>query len=251
MLCTKCGAENNEEDVFCVSCGAVLTGVSLDDYEEKSVEVQAPVQQPSFEHKPSYEQPAYSQQPVYEQPTPNSRPARTSQAVHGTQSHIRRRKKRNPQGVELAPIGAAALAFICLLLPWFKASTALASDSTSLFSAFFSCLGDLGKLNFWYFCALAMYLVLIAAPALVAYFAWRRENNYMGISAAAVLGAFLAWFFTSLATKSGIPSELRSLIKLTPSIGFYLYILCIAAAVGAGVFLSMQRQKAPRRPRTR
>lgn len=273
MLCTKCGAENNEEDVFCVSCGAVLTGVSLDDPEPEDFDFAEPAYQPDdvresypaqdYEETPEEqqvpyeqldheqpEQPAY-EQPAYEQPAPAApRPAREPQPSRAPQPRQRRRRRRNPQGLELAPIGAAALAFICLLLPWFKVSSPLNADSaglTPLFGACFSCLGDLGKLNFWHFMALAMYLVLIASPVLVALFAWRRENNYMGISALAVLSSFLAWLFTSLAGKSGLSGQLRKLVKVSPSVGFYLYILGICAAVAVGVMLSVQRQKSRRR----
>lgn len=236
MYCMKCGAVNKEEDIFCTSCGAVLTGVSLDDYEEQAAPARVSVEQPVAE-------------PAYEQPVPTRRPARAPQERNPAPGQQSKRRKRNPQGLEFGPIAAAALALICLLLPWFKLTIPLGSKSVSLFKAFFSYLGEIGKLGFWDFLALAMFLVLIVSPVLIAYFAWRRENNYMGISCAAVICSFFAWLFTSLATKSGISSELRKLIKVSANVGFYLYILCIIAAVGIGVYLSMQRQKKRRRPR--
>ena len=75
MFCTKCGADNLDDDIFCTNCGAVLIGVSLDGPEVEEAPVidevkqepiqpvatEQPVVQPSAEAMPPFqEQPSYT-----------------------------------------------------------------------------------------------------------------------------------------------------------------------------------------------
>ncbi len=240
MFCTKCGAANSEEEVFCTSCGAVLTGVSLDDPEPEASAAPVPAQPPVLNQQPAYQAPAHNQQTAY-----------APQNAYPPQPRQRKRKKRNPQGLELAPLGCAALAFIMLFLPWFNISAPTVKGKWSLFEAIFEVVGMLGDLGFTFFLALAMYLIVLVAPILVAFYSWRRQNNYMGLSLSAVLAAFFAWIFTLLGFKSLVGSVASKYIKVTPHVGFYLYILCVAAVIAVGVMISMQRQKKHHRPRNR
>ncbi len=240
MLCTKCGAENLDDDIFCTNCGAVLTGVSLDDPEpeepsivaesalEPSVqtinEQPAPLAQPTFEPEP-----AYSEQPAYVPQEQNVQPRQ------------RKRRKRNPRGIEWLPIGGAILAILFLFLPWFSVFKGL--QKWNLISFLIDLLKGIGNLGFLDFVCIAFYLIIIVSPLMIAWFAWRRDNNYMGLSLLAIGCAIFANIFTRVAIGKGVGFGI--------GVGFYLYILAIAAAIAGGVMISMQRQKNPRRPRTR
>lgn len=236
MLCTKCGADNHEDDIFCTNCGAVLTGVSLDDPEpEQAPAIQVPVQQISYvqpvppQQSAYHQQAGYDQQPVYEIKGANPQPRQ------------RKRRKRSPQGIEWIPLGGSVLAFLFLFLPWFSILEGF--RKYSLVKFLYELLKGIGDLGFLDFLCLALYLVLIASPVMIAWFAWRRDNNYMGLSLLAISSAILANLFTRIAIGKGV--------GFGTSVGFYLYILAIAAVIAGGVMISMQRQKNPRRPKTR
>lgn len=236
MLCTKCGADNHEDDIFCTNCGAVLTGVSLDDPEpEQTPAIQVYAQQISYEQpvppqqSAYHQQASYGQQPVYEIKGANPQPRQ------------RKRRKRNPQGIEWIPLGGSILAFLFLFLPWFSIFDGF--RKYSLVKFLYELLKGIGDLGFLDFLCLALYLVLIASPVMIAWFAWRRDNNYMGLSLLAITSAILAYIFTSIAIGKGV--------GFGTSVGFYLYILAVAVVIAGGVMISMQRQKNPRRPKTR
>ncbi len=249
MYCFKCGAQNPDEEIFCTACGAFLTGVSLDDPQTELTELlpEAPaVAAPRAAHyePPVAESAAEHSQPAEQQPAAGRGVRRTAQT-----QPARRRKKRNPQGLELVPVIAAGVSLICLFLPWFGLSILGHSNSTSLFSYLMDLLKDLGSLGFLEFVCIAFYLVIIAAPVMVAWFAWKRENNYMGVSALAFVGAILAQIFTCISMKNALSGLIKASYSM--GIGFFLYLLAIAAAIGGGVMIVLQRQKTPRRPRTR
>lgn len=250
MFCTKCGAENIEDDIFCTKCGAVLIGISLDDPDPEEARIIAEAEVPAQEI--SYEQPASSQQTVAEQPTPvqqpifESKPVNEPQLAHAPQEpnfqpRQRKRRRRNPRGIEWIPLGGAVLALLFLFLPWFSVFEGL--QKWNLVSFLFDLLKGIGNLGFLDFICVALYLIMIISPMMIAWFAWRRDNNYMGLSLLAIGCAILADIFTRVAIGKGVGFSI--------GVGFYLYILAIAAAVAGGVMISMQRQKNPRRPRTR
>lgn len=257
MICLKCGAANNDEDIFCTNCGAVLVGVSLDDPDTVAA---AP--------KPAYSRPApesaFAAAPAPENTYPEqsdpepicpAQPARipqtaSEQPIRRVQQRPRRRKSPYPQGIEWLPFGGAVAAFLCLLLPWFSVGKGL--EKFSVFGLLFDFLGDLGNLGFLVFMCIGLYLVLIVSPLMIAYFTWRRDNNYMGLSLVAIAAAILAELFTSL-TFRGLLSKATdgavTTVGFGMQIGFFLYILAIGAVIAGGVLISMQRQKKPRRPR--
>lgn len=241
MFCTKCGADNLEDDIFCTNCGAVLTGVSLDDPEpEEAAIIAAAAEEPA--QQISYEQPVPAQQPIFEPKPPanDQQPAYTPQEPN-FQPRQRKRRRRNPRGIEWIPLGGAVLALLFLFLPWFGVFEGL--QKWNLVSFLFDLLKEIGNLGFLDFICVALYLIIIVSPVMIAWFAWRRDNNYMGLSLLAIGCAILANIFTRVAIGKGVGFSI--------GVGFYLYILAIAAAVAGGVMISMQRQKNPRRPRTR
>lgn len=236
MLCTKCGADNLEDDIFCTNCGAVLTGVSLDDPEPEQ-EPAAQVSAPQI----SFEQPEPPQQSAYDQQLPYGQQHGSEATVANPHPRQRKRRKRNPQGIEWIPLGGSILAFLFLFLPWFSVFEGL--FKYSLVKFLYELLKGIGDLGFLDFVCLALYLVLIASPVMIAWFAWRRDNNYMGLSLLAIGSAILANIFTRIAIGKGVGFGI--------GVGFYLYILAVAAAIAGGVMISMQRQKNPRRSKAR
>lgn len=246
MFCTKCGADNLDDDIFCTNCGAVLIGVSLDGPEVEEAAVikeakQEPVQPVATEQpavRPSVEaMPAFQEQTSYatvEQPeyVPQEQ---------STQPRQRKRKKRNPRGIEWLPIGGAVLALLFLFLPWFSVFQGL--QKWNLVSFLLDLLKGIGNLDFLDFVCIALYLIVIVSPIMIAWFAWRRDNNYMGLSLLAIGCAILANIFTRVGIGKGVGFSIGA--------GFYLYVLAIGAAIAGGVMISMQRQKNPRRPRSR
>lgn len=254
MFCTKCGADNLDDDIFCTNCGAVLIGVSLDGPEVEEAPVideakqepiqpvatEQPVVQPSAEAMPPFqEQTSYTavEQPAY---ATVEQPAYAPQE-QSTQLRQRKRKKRNPRGIEWLPIGGAILALLFLFLPWFSVFQGL--QKWNLVSFLLDLLKGIGSLGFLDFVCIALYLIVIASPIMIAWFAWRRDNNYMGLSLLAIGCAILANIFTRVGIGKGVGFSVGA--------GFYLYILAIGAAIAGGVMISMQRQKNPRRPRSR
>lgn len=247
MFCTKCGAENIEDDIFCTNCGAVLIGVSLDGPEVEEVaaveEVKQESVQPVATEQPAAAQPiAEAMPPFQEQPSYAAveQPAYAPQE-QSTQLRQRKRKKRNPRGIEWLPIGGAILALLFLFLPWFSVFQGL--QKWNLVSFLLDLLKGIGSLGFLDFVCIALYLIVIASPIMIAWFAWRRDNNYMGLSLLAIGCAILANIFTRVGIGKGVGFSVGA--------GFYLYILAIGAAIAGGVMISMQRQKNPRRPRSR
>lgn len=252
MICLKCGAANNDEDIFCTNCGAVLVGVSLDDPDTVAAAPKPAYCQPAS-------QPAYAYQPAPEQADPQpicpAKPAHTAQAspeqpIRRVQQRPRRRRSPYPQGIEWLPFGGAVAAFLCLLLPWFSVGKGL--EKFSVFGLLFDFLGDLGNLGFLVFMCIGLYLVLIVSPLMIAYFTWRRDNNYMGLSMVAIAAAILAELFTWLAFKNLLSKATNgafSGVGYGIQIGFFLYVLAVGVVIAGGVILSMQRQKRLRRPR--
>lgn len=238
MLCTKCGADNLDDDIFCTNCGAVLIGVSLDDPESEDVASVAEYAQESAQHTVE-EQPAV-QSNVEAMPTFSEQPAYVTKE-QSVQPRQRKRRRRNPRGIEWLPIGGAVLALLFLFLPWFSVFKGL--QKWNLVSFLLDLLKGIGNLGFLDFVCIALYLIIIFSPIMIAWFAWRRDNNYMGLSLLAIVCAILASIFTRAGIGKGVGFGI--------GVGFYLYILAIAAAITGGVMISMQRQKNPRRPRTR
>lgn len=60
-FCSSCGAQMDDNAVFCLNCGAQKAAPA-----QAPVQPQAPVQAPAYQ-QPVYQQPVY-QQPVYQQP---------------------------------------------------------------------------------------------------------------------------------------------------------------------------------------
>ncbi len=251
MICLKCGAANNDEDIFCTNCGAVLVGVSLDGPEvEEAAVIEVTTQEPiqptiAEQAAPNQEnsagQPFSAQQMALEpKPVDEPRPANEPQESN-FRPRQRKHRKRNPRGIEWLPIGGAVLALLFLFLPWFSVFEGL--QKWNVVSFLFDLLKGIGNLGFLDFICVALYLILIISPAMIAWFAWRRDNNYMGLSLLAIGSAILANIFTRVAIGKGVGFSIGA--------GFYLYILAIAATIAGGIMISMQRQKNPRRPRTR
>ena len=257
MLCIKCGAENLEDDIFCTNCGAVLVGVSLDDPEQEEAEVfvqgfekveeAAAPEMPEASEVPEVPE-APAQQVVRDEPVPVYQPSPEAEPVYpqrpvrerkeqASQPRQRKRRRRNPRGIEWIPVGGAVLALLFLFLPWFSVFEGL--QKWNLVSFLFDLLEGIGNLGFLDFMCIALYLIVIAAPVMIVWFAWRRDNNYMGLSLLAIGCAVLANIFTRVAIGKGAGFEIGA--------GFYLYILAIAVAIAGGVMISMQRQKNPRR----
>lgn len=239
MLCTKCGAENLEDDIFCISCGAVLTGVSLDDPDPEEAVVLECTQK--VDQESDNERTVFAPQTNFEQKPLREEKHAYMPQEQSFQPRQRKRRKRNPQGIEWVPIGGAILAVLFLFLPWFSVFKGL--QKWNLVSFLFDLLEGIGNLGFLDFVCVALYLVVIASPVMIAWFAWRRDNNYMGLSLLAIVCAILATVFTRIAIGKGV--------GFGTGAGFYLYILAIAAAIGGGVMISMQRQKHPRSSRSK
>ncbi len=249
MYCFKCGAQNPDDEIFCTACGAFLTGVSLDDSQTEQPEPQPEVAPVVPLQTPAFKPPVAASNEEYSQPAEHQAAAAASIRRSSQTQPTRRRKKRNPQGIELVPVIAAGISLICLFLPWFGLSILGHSNSTSLFSYLMDMMKSLGSLGFLEFICIAFYLIIIAAPVMVAWFAWKRENNYMGVAALAFVCAILAQIFTCISMKSALSGLVKASYSM--GIGFFLYLLAIAAAIGGGVMIVLQRQKNPRRPRTR